>query len=211
MSESRPARYLSLAQTLSCVGENKLVSACRSGAVELRGYHRKGAIVDPLPARVAAEVVEEIRPGGALRVNWETNSIEVNASAGCHITYPQGETKKTGSLLTAETISAKMKAFRHFERLVSGGDRWEDVEAPKFQITKLRGDANATAERHKAISNAIRALVAGGKTPPHTCQWEEFCNLVRDECDGWIDGRKGGTKHGYDIRTIQRLYKKCVK
>ena len=33
---------------------------------------------------------------------------------------------------------------------------------------------------------AIRRLLAGGVIPPTNIPWKQFCDRVRDECNGWI-------------------------
>jgi hypothetical protein len=52
---------------------------------------------------------------------------------------------------------------------------------------------------------AVQRLIADGFHPPTTIRWKAFCNLVRDECNGWIGrGPRRMPAWGFDSRTIKR-------
>jgi hypothetical protein len=51
---------------------------------------------------------------------------------------------------------------------------------------------------------AIRRLLAEGVIPPTNIPWNQFCDRVRDECNGWIGEGPGRTAAwGFNDRTIR--------
>jgi hypothetical protein len=51
---------------------------------------------------------------------------------------------------------------------------------------------------------AIRRLLAEGVIPPTNIPWEQFCDRVRDECNGWMgEGRTRTPSWGFNDRTIR--------
>jgi hypothetical protein len=50
---------------------------------------------------------------------------------------------------------------------------------------------------------AIRRLLAEGVIPPTNIPWKQFCDLVRDECNGWAKGLSVRPAWGFNDRTIK--------
>jgi hypothetical protein len=43
--------------------------------------------------------------------------------------------------------------------------------------------------------------------PGRTIQWDGFCDVIRDNCDGWKDHKTRAPKRGFGDRTIKRAVK----
>jgi hypothetical protein len=51
---------------------------------------------------------------------------------------------------------------------------------------------------------AIRRLLAEGVIPPSNIPWKQFCDRVRDECNGWMgEGSERTPAWGFNDRTIK--------
>jgi hypothetical protein len=51
---------------------------------------------------------------------------------------------------------------------------------------------------------AIRRLLAEGVIPPTNIPWKQFCDRVRDECNGWMgEGPARTAAWGFNDRTIK--------
>jgi hypothetical protein len=51
---------------------------------------------------------------------------------------------------------------------------------------------------------AIRRLLAEGVIPPTNIPWKQFCDRVRDECNGWMgEGSERTPAWGFNDRTIK--------
>jgi hypothetical protein len=51
---------------------------------------------------------------------------------------------------------------------------------------------------------AIRRLLAEGIIPPTNIYWKQFCDRVRDECNGWMgEGPNRTPAWGFNDRTIK--------
>jgi hypothetical protein len=66
-------------------------------------------------------------------------------------------------------------------------------------------DRMGQALRRKGSKEAvIRRLLAEGIIPPTNMHWKQFCERVRDECNGWIGkGPKRKPAYGLNNRTIK--------
>jgi hypothetical protein len=51
---------------------------------------------------------------------------------------------------------------------------------------------------------AIRKRLTAGQRPPHSISWKEFCNVVRDDADGWIGDKLA---LGFSQKQIERAVK----
>jgi hypothetical protein len=82
--------------------------------------------------------------------------------------------------------------------------------AAEFRVADLKSRqvANATSDtsaeaiaRDAAISNRLTR----GEQPGSTVPWKQFCDSVRDDCDGWADRKQKRPKRGFGDRTIKRV------
>jgi hypothetical protein len=80
----------------------------------------------------------------------------------------------------------------------------EDSEASDAATNPRDQAIAATKPRDQAISKRLE----GGNSPPDNISWKQFCDLICDVADGWIDKPNGRYKRGFSPKTIMRLVKR---
>jgi hypothetical protein len=93
-------------------------------------------------------------------------------------------------------------------------DRW-GARDPRFGLAILRAAVDRSGTAPTFDDNSLTATVTkrldAGDQPGSTVRWTEFCDAVRDECDGWKDRKKGLPKRGYSNKTIERIVKRRLR
>ncbi len=59
---------------------------------------------------------------------------------------------------------------------------------------------NALSELGNAVAQRLKS-----ERPGSTISWVQFCDSVRDDCDGWKDHKSRMPKRGFSDKTIQRV------
>jgi hypothetical protein len=76
-------------------------------------------------------------------------------------------------------------------------------------FNKLTRSVNKRSHTTKvSILNTIKHRLTAGDKPGTTIQWKEFCDLVRDGCDGWVGLQKRRPKRGFGDKSIKRIVTK---
>jgi hypothetical protein len=85
-----------------------------------------------------------------------------------------------------------------------------ELGAPKTPLVTTPTPAAATQDKagipSPSIRDAIAQLMKEGMQPASTVLWDEFCDLVRDRCDGWKDQKNRVPKRGFSDKTIKEQY-----
>jgi hypothetical protein len=118
----------------------------------------------------------------------------------------------TAMLLHGLVATGKVRALDKDENLIDLDDcTIADLEGkPAFvAVDELRDwlrehSSVPQGARDQLIAQKLRA----GINPPRNKSWKEFCDLVRDECGGWIgNGAKRRPALGFGDKQIQRAVK----
>ena len=66
-------------------------------------------------------------------------------------------------------------------------------------------EASVAASDTTAFDIVIKKRLQNGDVPGSTIKWKQFCDELRNECDGWTDVKKAKPKRGYGDKSIQRI------
>jgi len=70
----------------------------------------------------------------------------------------------------------------------------------------------AALPRRGSKEAVIRRLLAEGILPPADIPWKEFCERVRDECNGWIGiGPQRKPAYGFNDKAIKYTVKRVIR
>ena len=74
-----------------------------------------------------------------------------------------------------------------------------------------RAVANSTRDNKSALAAAIKKRLSAGENPAATVPWDQFCDAVRDDTNGWVDRKQRKFKWGYGDKTIKRIVKQVER
>src|SRR6202035_516011 len=90
-----------------------------------------------------------------------------------------------------------MTAFRQQEQEA------DDAAALTYTFSQISASKEAEGDLELAIARRLEA----GQQPGSTERWPQFCDTVRDDCNGWVDKKKGSYKRRFGEKTIKRIVK----
>jgi hypothetical protein len=83
------------------------------------------------------------------------------------------------------------------------------VLVPDAQFRQWLNSALRTGEQKKAgplgLHDAVAQLMEEGTQPASTVPWDQFCDLIRDRCNGWKDRKNRVPKRNFSDKTIKRI------
>jgi hypothetical protein len=211
-----------LAEAASCLGEGGEWKLRRAGVhkkATLYGRPRTEEGVGKFYVPIPLGVLIDLHPGGVMRFNLATNSIEANASAGARIGQNSLLTERRAAVINAalkqpsdrqmRRLSEQQAAFLRFSELAPYG--YEGVKIPKHEVDalakSLRTDVAATKPRKgltPTLDEAIGNRLKAGENPPTNIAWKQFHKRILDDCDASALARPGGYERGFSQKTIER-------
>jgi hypothetical protein len=117
-------------------------------------------------------------------------------------------------IVNALSIPSSVALITLIGLIATGNVRARDLDPEECSIAELqraefvsRSDLAEWLEGYSLGKRdaVIAKLIRNGANPPRTQRWKDFCNLVRNQCDGWY--AKGTPAWGFGDRQIQRAVK----
>jgi hypothetical protein len=79
----------------------------------------------------------------------------------------------------------------------------DETETASQQLT----NSSRRQSNQGALDAAIRKRLDEGEQPGLTVPWEQFCDAVLDDTNGWVDRKQRRAKRSYGDKTIKRIVK----
>jgi len=80
---------------------------------------------------------------------------------------------------------------------------------PPGQRTTVR--TRRKSKRNHPLVAAIEKQLRRGHRPPATIRWKQFFDVIRNDCDAWIDRKRVEPKRGFSDDSIERVARELMK
>ena len=162
--------------------------------------------------RLLTAIIERLKPNakGSAEYDWISFAKAVSEVAeALSIPHEVAQMTLVGLIATGDISASNAKGLIDLDETTIAELRIDQAAAGELRgWLREHSKAPLVGQRDFVIAKLLR----NGAVPARSVTWKEFCDKVRNECNGWQGkGAKRMPAWGFDHKTIQRQVAKLTR